>query len=441
MADGSYTQSSFLGGQWSPAAQGRIDSPDYKIALAECLNALPVEEGSWTRRGGTRLHGKVISNGQIKEFELPNNQKMILEFTPGVLRFWVTASIIGSGVGYQLLNVAGFTTPYNTVALSQSARVIQTDSNAIILNQGIAPWILICSNYNSVGPGVIPVLSFSQADFNLADGPYLDPPLGNSQTGNGSALITATTSGTVTVQITDGSATFAATDVGRQFRFWQQPPAWDSGTTYSVGQYVTYNNLSWIAVLGGAGNVGIVPGSLSGFGGVGQPVVPVPGWSISTTISQWFYGYISTVNSSTTAIITITDPWGLPVLRGIQSWNGLDTFQFGAYNAAMNVWPTCGTFHEGRVWLGGAIPNRFDASKTNSAFDASSTNLFPLMSITDRYGNVYDDNGITVDSSGNINGTVAEAYQVSVSQNGQQEVRRKLNLVEFGFRLPALPNP
>jgi len=41
---------------------------------------------------------------------------------------------------------------------------------------------------------------------------------------------------------------------------------------------------------------------------------------------------------------------------------------------------------------------------------------------------VYDDNGISVDSQGNVNGVVTEAYQISVSQNGQQELRRQLKI-------------
>lgn len=41
---------------------------------------------------------------------------------------------------------------------------------------------------------------------------------------------------------------------------------------------------------------------------------------------------------------------------------------------------------------------------------------------------VYDDNGISVDTQGNVNGVITEAYQISVSQNGQQELRRQLKI-------------
>jgi len=53
MARGSWTQSNFTGGQFSPAAAGRIDLPLYRSALAACTNMYPIEEGAVTRRPGT----------------------------------------------------------------------------------------------------------------------------------------------------------------------------------------------------------------------------------------------------------------------------------------------------------------------------------------------------------------------------------------------------
>jgi hypothetical protein len=55
MAHASYTQPSFLGGEWSPSAQGRLDLPQYRFALALCRNAIVSETGSVNRRSGTRF--------------------------------------------------------------------------------------------------------------------------------------------------------------------------------------------------------------------------------------------------------------------------------------------------------------------------------------------------------------------------------------------------
>jgi hypothetical protein len=57
MGRASYLQASFLGGEYSQAAQGRIDLPTYRTALNVCLNAIPIESGAWQRRGGTQHCG------------------------------------------------------------------------------------------------------------------------------------------------------------------------------------------------------------------------------------------------------------------------------------------------------------------------------------------------------------------------------------------------
>jgi hypothetical protein len=95
MADASVFQSSFLGGEWSPLAQGRADSPDYRRALGVCVNAIPTAEGAWTRRGGFLNCGAAYGGRQaiIRPFLLPNNTPCYLELTyfggNSALRFWV----------------------------------------------------------------------------------------------------------------------------------------------------------------------------------------------------------------------------------------------------------------------------------------------------------------------------------------------------------------
>lgn len=53
----------------------------------------------------------------------------------------------------------------------------------------------------------------------------------------------------------------------------------------------------------------------------------------------------------------------------------ISVWQLGAYSDTTG-WPTNGCYHEGRFWLAGAIPNRFDStiSNDNGAFDFSPTN-------------------------------------------------------------------
>lgn len=67
------------------------------------------------------------------------------------------------------------------------------------------------------------------------------------------------------------------------------------------------------------------------------------------------------------------------------------TWRLGAYSDSTG-WPTCGCYHEGRIWLSGAIKNRFDACKSNGVDDnTGAINFAP----TDSNGAVGDSNAIT----------------------------------------------
>lgn len=49
------------------------------------------------------------------------------------------------------------------------------------------------------------------------------------------------------------------------------------------------------------------------------------------------------------------------------------TWRLGLYSDTTG-WPTCGTYHEGRLWLSGVIANRIDGSKSNDIFNFAPTN-------------------------------------------------------------------
>ncbi len=53
--------------------------------------------------------------------------------------------------------------------------------------------------------------------------------------------------------------------------------------------------------------------------------------------------------------------------------SAIRTWRAGAYTDSLG-WPRCGTYHEGRLWLSGSIPNRFDASVSNDIFNFAPTN-------------------------------------------------------------------
>jgi hypothetical protein len=85
MANTAFLQSSFLGGFWSPASQGRMTDPAWKTALSECLNAYPTEEGPWTRRSGFvyAQHTKKGRFAVLRTFDFQIDAPYVAEFTGG----------------------------------------------------------------------------------------------------------------------------------------------------------------------------------------------------------------------------------------------------------------------------------------------------------------------------------------------------------------------
>lgn len=90
MADASYVQSSFAGGEVSQFYQGRYDRQDYRTFMATCLNGFPTETGSWARRGGTQFAGTTRSGnkGRVLKWDFAQSTSYVLEWTDGFLRFW-----------------------------------------------------------------------------------------------------------------------------------------------------------------------------------------------------------------------------------------------------------------------------------------------------------------------------------------------------------------
>lgn len=94
--------------------------------------------------------------------------------------------------------------------------------------------------------------------------------------------------------------------------------------------------------------------------------------------------------------------------------NTITTWRMGAYSDTTG-YPTCGCYDDGRLWLGGAISNRFDASTSNGIVPGSSAvNFAP----TDQYGNVADDNAISetinADSTNPLFGMIADQQGILI---------------------------
>lgn len=102
-------------------------------------------------------------------------------------------------------------------------------------------------------------------------------------------------------------------------------------------------------------------------------------------------GASSYTMTSVIAQLSFFNPPGVGTSSGVQLeilgpallyTNSILTWRLGAYSNTTGF-PTCGCYADGRLWLGGAIPNRFDASTSNGIVPGSSVvNFAP----TDQYG-------------------------------------------------------
>ncbi len=101
MADSNWVQSSFLGGEYSPFSQGRVDTPAYRTALNVCRNGYPIEEGAWIRRSGTRFAAATLNGapGRVIPFDFEKNAPYIMEFTDAALRMYAVATQTSGLVG------------------------------------------------------------------------------------------------------------------------------------------------------------------------------------------------------------------------------------------------------------------------------------------------------------------------------------------------------
>lgn len=84
---------------WSQQAYGRFDDPDYKIALKECLNGYPIEEGAWIRRPGWKSLGYTHRGQPAKLLPLAGEETVQynIELTEGNLRILNGMSVLSDG--------------------------------------------------------------------------------------------------------------------------------------------------------------------------------------------------------------------------------------------------------------------------------------------------------------------------------------------------------
>lgn len=466
MGTASFSQNSFLGGAWSPQMQGRFDRPDYRTGLNLCLNVIPIEEGPAPRRSGTRLGGVTRSGAYavLREYHVNQRQPYNIELTAGHLRLWqaganlvthpgtnvsgissadpaVFTSIahdLGEGdhviftlesassyagvsqvLGRQLLvaNVTsdtftvtdaltGATIDGTTITFAdlvdltvfkifdlptdyveddlQQIRIVQDGTDALLLHNSYPPQTLVISEDSN---GVFTDATLTDAVF--YDGPYLDIPTDGSTMTPDAATQSPTLTASDTASINDGHG-FLSSDVDRMIRVFSEPLDWNVLTAYSADAKVKEAGVYWNAVQSSTGKK---PSTDAGIY-----------WVIDTTAAKWTWGTIDSVNSSTEIDVSLVDAVDYPdntAGGALLYTNAIKAWQLGAY-CEFEGYPACGAYYQGRIWLGGAIKNRFDACVSNDFSVNGHINFAP----TGLDGTVADNNGI----AGTLNASEIEDF-------------------------------
>ena len=226
---------SFAGGELSAAMYGRVDMAKYSVGLARALNSFIHAYGGVSNRSGTEYISGVKDHSQkvrLVPFQYSTEQAYILEFGDEYIRFYKD--------GYQILNgdvPVEVVSPY-TAAMLDDLSFVQSADVLFICHPSIRPKML--SRYSHT--------SWTLTNFDFINGPFMDINVTD---------VTLTPSGvTGNITITASENLFVADDVDSLIKIGANvagissigipnAPAWASGTTYSINDFVTYLGKIW----------------------------------------------------------------------------------------------------------------------------------------------------------------------------------------------------
>src|SRR5258708_5651008 len=137
MPNSSFVQSSFVGGEWSPFAQGRLELPKYQTALNVCRNGFPLEEGAWVRRPGTRFSTTTRNGvaGRVIPFAFEQAAPYEMIFTDGIVEM-VAVSTQTSGLSSPLPKDFRLVTTND----NQQVSSISTANPAVVQTGSVHGW-------------------------------------------------------------------------------------------------------------------------------------------------------------------------------------------------------------------------------------------------------------------------------------------------------------
>lgn len=441
MSRASPYQGNFGGGEFSPLVYGRIDADRYKSGLSRLLNMICSTQGGAMSRGGTYFTNKAKNNAytRIVPFKFSETDAVLLEFGNNYIRFYKNRGIVESSPGVPYEVATGYA---------------QADLQGLRFTQSLDTLYIFSANYAPAKLFRVSALSWILSTLTFIDGPYgsgsiipgINGPRLQAQASSGPFLsttaittvanvITAVTNngGLFQVTVTDsidymangdqvyitgvGGATgangtwFITRIPNEKFKFLLQGSTFAG--TYTTGGTAKDNSFipNKIGAVNGSYDGGAFRFTLTGaasvwrYGNVNYVYVAggvYQGFSLSTDIAP----------GSLTEILQ----YRVPAYGYFSAPNSVGGFVF------YKSYPTCGTFHENRLFLGGAggalqridgsntgdylnfAPSQFATGSTSDNTTITDSNAVSFSFLSERSNIVYwlksDEKGMTVGTSG-----------------------------------------
>lgn len=430
MSNASNIQVSFLGGELAPSFQGRADHPKYKTGLALSRNGLPLEQGSWVRRPGTRVAATTRGGAfaKIIDFDFEEAQPFTAEFTAYHLRFFQNYQLIDT---YDTQNVSSVSTA-NPAVVTQTGNAIWSNGDVVEFTYDSSSWpdaapLLLGRQFLIAGVSGYTFDLYDPITGGTIDGSVLAVPAGLQLQVNRILDIATPYSlgmlpnlrgiqalnGTVnTLVILNGSVAPQALTATSP----PQPAFALNPASFMDGPYLDPpNNGVTLTPSGLSGSITLTA-SAPTFASTdvnrhirlfSQPSIwsdatayttnelvtyadayyvalqdttgNVPGsdavnWGVASNVTAWVWGIITTYTDSTHVTVDLqvvnTSTLQLPGVLVNNLAITSDNWQLGLYNGVTG-WPTCGTYQEGRLWLSGSVSNRIDGGVVNDLFNFS----------------------------------------------------------------------
>jgi len=366
MASASKIQNSFDAGELSSLLLGRQDLESYGKGLFVCLNGMPVTQGPWTRRPGLAfLHQAKFNNKQARlfPFQYSTSQTYVLEFGNLYVRFFTGHGILvnasqdftnitqanpgvvtkvahGYSNGDRLMLTGGSVL---TQLLNREVVVTNKAANTFELydTDGVA---INTTNYTGIPSGgpfngnmakiFEVVTTFTEAELpnvritQSADTVYINHPTHVPQT---LVRISAVSWTLADIAFTDGPYDIINTTTTTM----TPSAATGAGVTLTASAITGINNNTGFQTTDVGRLIRLKEGTIWGY----------------VLITAW----------TSTTVVTVT------VLSTLTNTNAKTSWRMGVWSGTTG-YPTCATFFEDRLYMGGATvyPQRFDGSNVSA---------------------------------------------------------------------------